>query len=241
MNINLVPCLFVLEQESSNNIRKNDVKKIKLLVKDDNTLPSVSFSLEKGLKGLVRGYISSIINSEIFHLEQVFAIGDKKYFNDSIDIIFLGVTNCENISNLDDNYKLVDFSINDNSIISFDKNIYEYKTKEKISNRNIEYVHDIYVDDSNLEKTLLEILVSYKRLRTMIDNSDIIFKFMKKEFTLEDVRNVYEMIKDVKVDKSNFRKRIVKYVEKIDDKVNNKGHRPSQLYCFKPLKGDIWL
>lgn len=241
MNINLVSCLFVLDKDPSDNIRKNDTKKLKLLVKKDNTLPSTSFTDEDGLKGSVKRYISSIINSDIFHLEQVFAIGDKKYFDNSIDIIFLSATNIENIKNLSSDYKLIDFGISNNSLINFDSNVYEYKTFERIGDRNIEYVHEVYVDDINLEKILLEILVSYKRLRTMIDSSDIVFKFMPKEFTLEDVRNVYEMIKDVQVDKSNFRKRIVKYVEKVEDKVDNKGYRPTQLYSFKPLKDDIWL
>lgn len=241
MNINLVPCLFVLDQETNDNIRKNDVKKIKLLISKNNTLPSVRFTLEHGLKSLARSCVANIIHSDIFHLEQVFAIGDKKYFDNSIDLIFLCVTNIKNIKDLDDEYQLIDFNISNNNIISFGKDIYEYKTEERISNNNIEYVHNIYVDDVNLEKTLLEVLVSYKRLRTNIDNSDIIFKFMAKEFTLEDVRNVYEMVKDVTVDKSNFRKRIVKYVEKVEQKIDNKGHRPTQLYSFKPLKDDIWL
>lgn len=241
MNINLVPCLFVLDQEVNDNIRKNDTKRLKVLVRKDNTLPSVSYQAEKGLKSVVQYYITSVINSDIFHLEQVFALGDKKYFDNSIDIIFLCATNIENINNLASDYKLIDFSIKDNCMIKFDKDVYNYKTAERIGNRNIEYVHNIYVEDVVLEKTLLEILVSYKRLRTMIDQSDVIFKFMAREFTLEDVRNVYEMIKDVSVDKSNFRKRIVKYVEKVEDKVDNRGYRPTQLYSFKPLKGDIWL
>ncbi len=241
MKINLVSCLFVLDTESSDNIRKNDTKKLKLLVKNNNTLPSINYDDGSGLKGFIRNYISSIINSDIFHLEQVFALGDKKYFNDSIDIVFLSVTNIENINNLSSEYKLIDFSISNNSLINFENNIYEYKTVERFSDRNVDYVHNIYVDDVNVEKTLLEILVSYKRLRTMVDSSDIIFKFMPKDFTLEDVRGVYEMIKDKQVDKSNFRKRIIKYVEKCNDKVDNKGYRPTQLYTFKPLVDDIWL
>lgn len=241
MKINLVSCLFVLDTESSNNIRKNDNKKLKLLVKNNNTLPSINYDDGSGLKCFIKNYISSIINSDIFHLEQVFALGDKKYFNDSIDIVFLSVTNIENINNLSSEYKLIDFSISNNSLIKFGNNMYEYKTVERFSDRNVDYVHNIYVDDVNIEKTLLEILVSYKRLRTMLDSSDIMFKFMPKEFTLEDVRIVYELVKDKQVDKSNFRKRIIKYVEKCNDKVDNKGYRPTQLYRFKPLVDDIWL
>ena len=69
MKINLVSCLFVLDTESSDNIRKNDTKKLKLLVKNNNTLPSINYDDGSGLKGFIRNYISSIINSDIFHLE----------------------------------------------------------------------------------------------------------------------------------------------------------------------------
>ena len=65
---------------------------------------------------------------------------------------------------------------------------------------------------------------------------------MPKEFTLEDVRLLYEIIKDQEVDKSNFRKKITKYCKKIDKYSNEKnGYRPSQKYEFIPLKGDVWL
>ena len=65
---------------------------------------------------------------------------------------------------------------------------------------------------------------------------------MGSSFTLEDVRILYELIKDTTVDKSNFRKKIIKYCEKVDIKDNIKsGFRPSQKYKFKPLKGDVWI
>ena len=75
-----------------------------------------------------------------------------------------------------------------------------------------------------------------------MDNSDIIFKFLGKTFSLEDVRMVYEKIKETSVDKSNFRKKIVKYCEETSAvDVDKKGYRPSKLYTFKVLKGDIWI
>ena len=65
---------------------------------------------------------------------------------------------------------------------------------------------------------------------------------MGSSFTLEDVRIVYEMVKNTVVDKSNFRKKIIKYCEKIDEKDDSKnGFRPSQKYKFRPLRGDVWL
>ena len=85
-------------------------------------------------------------------------------------------------------------------------------------------------------------MICYKKIRSNIDNTDILFKFMASTFTLEDVRILYELIKNTTVDKSNFRKKIIKYCEKTDTKDNKKiGYRPSQNYKFKPLKGDMWL
>ena len=52
---------------------------------------------------------------------------------------------------------------------------------------------------------------------------------MPNLFTLEDVKMVYEMIKNVQVDKSNFRKRIIKYCEKVEGKIDNKGYN---IYCY---------
>lgn len=237
MQINLVSCIFVLDSEKNDNIRKNDVKKLKVLVNSSNELPTNSIEGNE-IKKQVRKSISSIIGSNIFHLEQVYTMDYKS----DIDIIYLGVTNIDNISKLKEDYKLVDFEIKDNSLIVLDNKEYEYKTIELEDNSNIEYIHDIKIKDDQVKRTLMNLLISYKRIRNSIDSTDIVFKFMGSSFTLEDVRIVYELIKDCSVDKSNFRKKIIKYCEKVDSTTNEKnGYRPSQRYKFKPLKGDVWL
>ena len=101
--------------------------------------------------------------------------------------------------------------------------------------------HKINADDIVTEKKLLEIIIAYKYLRGRIDYSDIIFKFMGETFTLEDVRIVYELIKEKTTDKSNFRKKIIKYCEEVSIESSKKGYRPSKVYKFKVLNGDVWL
>lgn len=237
MQINLVSCVFVLDSEKNDNIRKNDVKKLKVLVNKDNELPIVNIQ-GNDIKKQVRNNISNIIGSDLFHLEQVYTMDYKS----DIDIIYLGVTNIDNIGELKEDYKLVDFEIKDNSLIVLNNHEYEYKTLELEDNNNIEYIHMIKIKDEQRKRILMNLLISYKRIRNNIDSTDIIFKFMGSSFTLEDVRIVYELIKDCSVDKSNFRKRIIKYCEKVDSSTNEKnGYRPSQRYKFKPLKGDAWL
>jgi hypothetical protein len=243
METYITSVLLVLDSVESEDIRKNDLKSIKVLVnKEDNSLLKVKFDEKTDIKSLMRNKIESVIGSSKFHLEQVYTFGDSKFYQDGrIDIIYLAITNIENIKKLDEQYELLDFGIKNNSNIIFSDSNYKYETKQKIADDNIEYYHEIEVDEITLEKTLLELITAYKYLRARVDNTDIIFKFMPEIFTLEDVRIVYELIKEIQVDKSNFRKRIVKYCEKVEQKVGNKGYRPSQMYRFKPLVNNIWL
>ena len=236
MFINLVSCLFVLDSEKNDNIRKNDIKKIKVLTTSDNMLPTIKFNGED-MKREVKKELITILGSDIFHLEQVFTMGYK----DGVDIIYLGITNIENVKNLKPGYQLLEFKVENNSSVIYGDSSFSYQTLEIEENNSIQYIHEIKAE-KNIKKLLLYLLISYKKIRSNIDISDIIFKFMGSSFTLEDVRILYEMIKDTSVDKSNFRKRIIKYCEKIDEKDDNKnGFRPSQKYKFKPLKGDIGL
>lgn len=237
MQINLVSCVFVLDSEKNDNIRKNDIKKLKILVNNDDELPVIHINGNE-LKRQVKNYVSDIIGSNIFHLEQVYTMDYKS----NIDIIYLGVTNIDNVNKLKSGYKLVDFNVKGNNLILFENKEYNYKTIELEDNNNIEYIHEIETNDDKIKRYLMDLLISYKKIRSNIDNTDIIFKFFGDSFTLEDIRIVYELIKDSTVDKSNFRKKIIKYCQKVDTFTETKsGYRPSQRYKFKPLKGDVWL
>lgn len=236
MQANLVSCLFILDSEKNGNIRKNDIKKIKILVTDEEELPEIPFKA-KGIKNQIRKNISSIIGSDYFHVEQVFSYDHGA----ELDVIYLGITNMENIIKLKKGYKLIEFKVENNNTIIFGDKKFKYKTIENIENKNIEYTHEIQAED-NIKLTLLKLLITYKKIRSSLDNTDMLFKFMGGTFTLEDVRIVYELIKDTSVDKSNFRKKIIKYCEKVEEKKTEKqGYRPSQKYSFKPLRGDVWL
>lgn len=235
MQVNLVSCLFVLESSKNENIRKNDIQTLKVLMKK-NELPTIPF-LKGNMKDTLKQEIHSILHSSIFHLEQVYTIENKT----ALDVLYLGVTNECHIKNLGDDYQLVSFQIVNNDTILFGDAQYHYETREIIENGNIEYIHEIDAS-KELKMMLLELLICYKKIRSNLDYTDILFKFMASTFTLEDVRMVYEYIKDVHVDKSNFRKKILKYVEKVEtEEVSKNGYRPSSRYTFKPLEGDVWL
>lgn len=240
MQANLVCIPFILKNIPSDDIRKNDVQELKILVNKKKELIKVPVN-SINLKESVKGKLKEIINTSHFHLEQVYTLGEEEYNTDNkIDIIYLAIANIESIKNIDEEYQLVDIDVLDNCI-HFDNEPYQFQTKEKIDNNNIEYFHEINAYNISEKKKLLEILISYKHLRSKLDNSDLIFKFLPQYFTLEDVRILYEKLKEVTVDKSNFRKKIMKYCEETNKNTVKKGYRPSKLYTFKVLKGDIWL
>ena len=237
MQINLIGCVFVLDSIKNENIRKNDIKRLKVLVDEQGVLPKIPVQ-KNDLKNQIKKNLKEILGTDFLHLEQVYTMDYK----DEINILYLGITNIEFIKSIPKGYKLVDFSLSENRLISLDGKEYEYKTIEMVENNNIEYVHEIQSNDSIAIKTLMNLLISYKRIRRNIDSTDIVFKFMGSSFTLEDVRMVYELVKDSSVDKSNFRKKIIKYCEKVEGSMDIKsGYRSSQRYQFKLLKGDVWL
>lgn len=241
MNIVLTGCLFVLNKEESKDIRKSDTNKIKVVLDKNNELIKANFDNKNDLKEIIRSKIKNIIGTSKFHLKQVYTLGESKYYEDGeINVIYIAVTNSQNIKKFSKDYNLKEFSISNNSEMIIDGIKVGYQTKQKINNGGIEYLHEFEYHEQIKEKTLMEILISYKYLKSRIDNTDIMFKFMPEKFALEDVRQVYEMIANKKVDKSNFRKRITSYCYPLEETIN-RGYRPTQLYKFKVNENDVWI
>lgn len=235
MNINIACCIFGIETIKSNSIKKSNIKKLKILVnKKTNRILEVPFSNKKSLRLQTRDYIKEILGTTDFHIEQVYTLGDEKFYKDKkIDIIHIGLVDINAINKLDSHYQFVDLEIKTNEYISQDNKIYKYKTTEYLVNDSMEYFHEIDTQGNlALEKSLLEILITYKYLKNRVVNTNVIFNLMPKEFTLEEVKLTYELIREEKVDKSNFRKKYSKYCEKVNGKISDKGYRPAQLFKF---------
>lgn len=73
-----------------------------------------------------------------------------------------------------------------------------------------------------------------ERLRYKANQSDIVFQLMPERFTLTELQKTYEVILGESLSKANFRRKIAKYVVETDEIVENKGHRPSKLFKYKP-------
>lgn len=72
------------------------------------------------------------------------------------------------------------------------------------------------------------------RLRAKIEYTNIIANLLPREFTLSELQNVYEVILGKKLDKRNFRKKILSLnlIKDTGRKKREGAHRPAQLYQF---------
>lgn len=81
-------------------------------------------------------------------------------------------------------------------------------------------------------------ILSYtlSRLRGKLDYTTIAFNLLPEQFTLHELQRVYEIILHKKLDKRNFRKKILStgILEDTGDKKMEGTHRPARLYRFNP-------
>lgn len=74
-----------------------------------------------------------------------------------------------------------------------------------------------------------------ERVRNKIEYSNIVYGLLSKQFCLSDLQKVYEIILDKKLDKRNFRKKILTLglLKSTGKKETEGAHRPAELYEFK--------
>jgi 8-oxo-dGTP diphosphatase len=74
--------------------------------------------------------------------------------------------------------------------------------------------------------------MAHERLRAKLDYSTIAFQFLPGSFALSELQHVYEVILREKIDKRNFRKRILSLdlIRETGKKTRAGAHRPAKLY-----------
>lgn len=80
--------------------------------------------------------------------------------------------------------------------------------------------------------------VCFQRLKSMVRTRPVGFELLPPRFTLTDLQHLYEAILETKLDKRNFRKKILSMNLLIDLDLTQEGvaHRPARLYCFDEEK-----
>jgi len=71
---------------------------------------------------------------------------------------------------------------------------------------------------------------AYKKLQELTLNINIVFNLLPEMFKISEMQAIYETILNKKETKSNFRRKMMNYIEETGKTTSDEGHRPSQLY-----------
>ena len=78
---------------------------------------------------------------------------------------------------------------------------------------------------------------SLKRTRERLELCPIAFQLLPKKFTLTELQKSYELILDVKLDKRNFRKKVLtgSVLKELNETTKVGSKRPAKLYSFDKI------
>jgi len=108
---------------------------------------------------------------------------------------------------------------------------YQLKTSELYTDINWKSVDKLPSMAFDHKKIIEYALI---RLKAKIEYSNIAYSLLPENFTLTKLQEVYEIISKNKLDKRNFRKKMIGLglVEKTKETEKNLPHRPARLYRF---------
>lgn len=72
-----------------------------------------------------------------------------------------------------------------------------------------------------------------EELRKQIVNTNILKDFYSGSFTMPELLKTYEVILNKKIDRRNFRKKLLNFVEEENKEIKFLGNKPAKLYKFK--------
>lgn len=105
--------------------------------------------------------------------------------------------------------------------------------REDIDIKSEEYSYHV-IDKSELafdhDKLIIEGIMA---LRNKVNNTDIVFNLMPQEFTIGELKQVYELILNKKLVNSAFRRTMADKIDLTDEIIKTGGHRPSVLCRYK--------
>ena len=115
-----------------------------------------------------------------------------------------------------------------------DNDILEISIKKKlISKTTNKYIYKTEKDDNLMYDHSLIINEGLEELINKVNNTDIVFNLMPKEFTIGELKQVYELLLQKKLINAAFRRVIASKVTETNKSVKRGGFRPSVLFRYK--------
>lgn len=235
--------IFSTDNEARKDVRRLEEKKLQMVLDEKNGLPTFEVNEKEYIKDLAEKKIEEIFQTSKFYIEQLYTWGDPSHYTEKseLTVTYLVIINKKNIKNMPTNLQFYDIYIenkeNENSqnvtLKNENKKIqYEIDTIVRRNRENIEYTNKLVGNAQISELTAIIIHTGIKRLRNRIENTNIAFSFVDKEFAISELQQVYEIILDKKLIPANFRKKIEPMVKKTEKVVKESAYRPSNRYTF---------
>ena len=234
--------IFSTDNEERKDVRRLKEKKLQLVLSDNNNFPTFDVTDKEYIKDIASKEMEKMFGTSKFYIEQLYTWGDTKYYTDKEEVIitYLAIINKSNVRNMSKNKNFYDINIeNEDSKIqkvtlSNDnrKIVYKIETITKRERESIDYINKLVGKADIAELTAIIIHTGIKRLRNRIDNTNIAFSFLNKEFAISELQQIYEIILDKKLVAANFRKKIEPMIKKTDKVVKESAYRPSIQYTF---------
>lgn len=255
--------LFTIDNKDPDDIRKDAEKEIKiLLIKRKNhpdihkwALPGGFVSMDENLDAAAYRELAEETNVTNVYMEQLYTFGevgrDKR--TRVISIAYMALTPRDNIRPIagDDAEDVAWFSVEKRQVSDTRHEIvissaeldlrYVYTVditfrKNGVVSVPIPKIHATE-ENSRIAFDHIEMInTGIDRLRNKVEYMPIAFNLVPEKFTLNEIQKVYEVILGKKLVKQNFRKWVDKFVEELDEKQEEVGHRPATLYRYREKK-----
>ncbi len=97
---------------------------------------------------------------------------------------------------------------------------------------NVKEIPELAFDHSRIFRK------GFERIRNKISYQPIAFELLPEKFTLTQLQNLYEVVLDKKLDKRNFRKKMLSYdiLKELDEKQKGVSYRAAKFYRFDKRK-----
>lgn len=245
--------IFSTDNEERKDVRRLKQKRLQLVLDEKNNLPIFEVNNKEYIKTTVCQKVEEMFGTSKFYIEQLYTWGDPKYYTKEEELIvsYLVIINKNNIKKKDKQIDFYTINIENEEgtrklqkvmLESENKTIeYEIETTMKRQRENIDYIHTLTKPAKISELTAIIIHTGIKRLRNRIENTNIAFSFLEKEFTLSELQQVYEIILDKKLVAANFRKKVEPMIKKTDKVVKDAAYRPSMKYTFNEEYKEYWV
>lgn len=199
------------------NENENSIESVARILKKETGLENVYMQQLRVYDDVNRDSRGRVVSLSYISLVDKTAIKEK--MNPYAKWFYISISEKENSINLD-------LSSEDEHIIyeiekePIDIKIDEYDYKIKKSSNKLAFEHELMIVNGIME------------LRRKVSHTDIAFNLMPENFTIGELKQVYELLLGKKLINASFRRTIKDKVISTENKAKTGGHRPSNLFRY---------